>query len=210
MKDRDKEPIIIENDYFFRLTISNKITGVLIFLSFVLLNLTPELDPHKEMMRRASLTLGIFGILFSIFWEIKIAYQEFYNKFFTKFYDDKISFDHIDEHMKFKTEILQKDDLVSVTWALTPYNEEGAGIWMKDIKNKSDKIIAYLTSPLYFLITMLRHFIFLALNGFKFKKYILYRFKSGIIAVPNNKMLSDKDVKFELSSLFGLYTSDLL
>ena len=210
MRDCDKEPIIIENDYFFRLTISNKIMCVLIFLSFVLLNLTPELDPHKEMMRRASLTLGIFGILFSIFWEIKIAYQEFCNKFFTKFYDDKISFDHIDEHMKFKTEILQKDDLVSVTWALIPYNEEGAGIWMKDIKNKSDKIIAYLTSPLYFLITMLHHFIFLALNGFKFKKYILYRFKSGIIAVPNNKLLSDKDIKFEFSSLFGLYTSDLI
>ncbi len=57
---------------------------------------------------------------------------------------------------------------------------------------------------------MLHHFIFLALNGFKFKKYILYRFKSGIIAVPNNKLLSDKDVKFELSSLFGLYTSDLI
>ena len=115
MRDRDKEPIIIENDYFFRLTISNKIMCVLIFLSFVLLNLTPELDSHKEMMRRASLTLGIFGILFCIFWEIKIAYQEFCNKFFTKFYDDKISFDHIDEHMKFKTEIMQKDDLVSVS-----------------------------------------------------------------------------------------------
>ena len=210
MKNCDKEPIIIENDYFFRLTISNKITGVLIFLFFVLLNLTPELDPYKEIMRKAALVMGIFGILFCTFWEIKIACQEFYNKFFTKFYDDKISFDHIDEHMKFKTEILQKDDLVSVTWALIPYNEEGAGIWMKDIKNKSDKIIAYLTSPLYFLITMLRHFIFLALNGFKFKKYILYRFKSGIIAVPNNKLLSDKDVKFELSSLFGLYTSDLI
>ena len=65
MKDCEKEPIIIENDYFFRLTISNKITGVLIFLSFVLLNLTPELDSHKEMMRRASLMLGIFGISFS-------------------------------------------------------------------------------------------------------------------------------------------------
>ena len=64
MRDCDKEPIIIENDYFVRLTISNKITGVLIFLFFVLLNLTPELDPHKEMMRRASLTLGVFGILF--------------------------------------------------------------------------------------------------------------------------------------------------
>ena len=210
MKDRDKEPIIIENDYFFRLTISNKITGVLIFLFFVLLNLMPELDPYKEIMRKVALVMGIFGILFCTFWEIKIAYQEFYNKFFTKFYDDRISFDHIDEHMKFKTEILQKDDLVSVTWALIPYNEEGAGIWMKDIKNKSDKIIAYLTSPLYFLITMLRHFIFLALNGFKFKKYILYRFKSGIIAVPDNKILSDKDIKFEFSSLFGLYTSDLI
>lgn len=210
MKDRDKEPIIIENDYFFRLTISNKITGVLIFLFFVLLNLMPELDPYKEIMRKVALVMGIFGILFCTFWEIKIAYQEFYNKFFTKFYDDRISFDHIDEHMKFKTEIMQKDDLVSVTWALIPYNEEGAGIWMKDIKNKSDKIIAYLTSPLYFLITMLRHFIFLALNGFKFKKYILYRFKSGIIAVPDNKILSDKDIKFEFSSLFGLYTSDLI
>lgn len=65
MRNCDKEPIIIENDYFFRLTISNKIMCVLIFLSFVLPNLTPELDPHKEMMRRASLTLGIFGISFS-------------------------------------------------------------------------------------------------------------------------------------------------
>ena len=210
MKDRDKEPIIIENDYFFRLTISNKITGVLIFLFFVLLNLTPELDPYKEIMRKAALVMGIFGILFCTFWEIKIAYQEFCNKFFTKFYDDKISFDHIDEHMKFKIEILQKDDLVSVTWALIPYNEQDVNIWIKDIKNKSDKIIAYLTSPLCFLITMLHHFVFLALNGFKFKKYILYRFKSGIIAVPNNKLLSNKDVKFEISSLFGLYTSDLL
>jgi len=210
MKDFEKEPIIIENDYFFKLTISNKIMGVLIFLSFVLLNLTPELDPHKEMMRRASLTLGIFGILFSIFWEIKIAYQEFYNKFFTKFYDDKISFDHIDEHMKFKTEILQKDDLVSVTWALIPYNEQDVNIWIKDIKNRRKRMVRYLVSPIFFLITMLHHFIFLALNGFRFKKYILYRFKTGIIAVPNNKLLSDKDVKFELSSLFGLYTSDLL
>ena len=71
MRDRDKEPIIIENDYFFKLTISNKITGVLIFLFFVLLNLTPELDPYKEIMRKAALVMGIFGILFSIFWEIK-------------------------------------------------------------------------------------------------------------------------------------------
>lgn len=204
MRDCYKEPIIIENDYFFRLTISNKIMCVLIFLSFVLLNLTPELDPHKEMMRRASLTLGIFGILFSIFWEIKIAYQEFYNKFFTKFYDDKISFDHIDEHMKFKTEILQKDDLVSVTWALIPYNEQDVNIWIKDIKNRRKRMVGYLVSPIFFLITMLHHFIFLALNGFKFKKYILYRFKSGIIAVPNNKLLSDKEVKFELSSRYSI------
>lgn len=36
MKDRDKEPIIIENDYFFKLTISNKIMCVLIFLFFCL------------------------------------------------------------------------------------------------------------------------------------------------------------------------------
>lgn len=210
MRDRDKEPIIIENDYFFRLTISNKIMCVLIFLSFVLLNLTPELDSHKEMMRRASLTLGIFGILFCIFWEIKIAYQEFCNKFFTKFYDDKISFEYIDKHMKFKTEILQKDDLVSVTWALIPYNEQDVNIWIKDIKNRRKRMVRYLVSPIFFLITMLHHFIFLALNGFKFKKYILYRFKTGIIAVPNNKLSSDKDVKFELSSLFGLYTSELL
>ena len=101
MKNCNKEPIIIENDYFFRLTISNKITGVLIFLFFVLLNLTPELDPYKEIMRKASLMLGISGILFCMFWEIKIVYQEFRNKFFTKFYDDKILFDYIDEYAKF-------------------------------------------------------------------------------------------------------------
>ena len=98
----------------------------------------------------------------------------------------------------------------SVTWALIPYNEQDVNIWIKDIKNRRKRMVRYLVSPIFFLITMLHHFIFLALNGFKFKKYILYRFKSGIIAVPNNKLLSNKDVKFELSSLFGLYTSELL
>ena len=80
MRDYDKEPIIIENDYFFRLTISNKITGVLIFLFFVLLNLTPELDPYKEIMRKAALVMGIFGILFCTFWEIKIASGAVYSR----------------------------------------------------------------------------------------------------------------------------------
>lgn len=208
MRDDDKEPITVENDYFFRLSISNKIICMLIFLFFILINLTPESDLHKEIMRKASLILGIFGILFCTFWEIKIVYQEFRNKFFTKFYDDKILFDYIDEYAKFKTKIIPRADLISVTWAFIPYNEKKDRIWIKDIKNKSDRIIAYLISPIFFSITILHHFIFFMLNGFKIKKYILYRFKSCIIAVPNNELLSNKGVRFEFSSLFGLYTND--
>jgi hypothetical protein len=150
MRDDDKEPITVENDYFFRLSISNKIICMLIFLFFILINLTPESDLHKEIMRKASLILGIFGILFCTFWEIKIVYQEFRNKFFTKFYDDKILFDYIDEYAKFKTKIIPRADLISVTWAFIPYNEKKDRIWIKDIKNKSDRIIAYLISPIFF------------------------------------------------------------
>ena len=208
MRDYDKEPIVVKNDYSFTLTLSGRITFCLILLMFISINLTPESDFHREMMRKAALGLGLFGILFSIFYDIKTMYKKFKHDFFIKFYDDKILFDCIDENAKFKTLTLYNADILSITWALMPYNAKGRNIWIKDIKNRDDKMFAYLTSPLYFLVTMLRHFVFWVLNGLKFKTYLLYRFKSGVISIPKNQIPSNQNIKFELYSLFGLYVSD--
>lgn len=197
-----------KNDYSFTLTLSGRITFCLILLMFISINLTPESDFHREIMRKAALGLGLFGILFSVFYDIKTMYKKFKHDFFIKFYDDKILFDCIDENAKFKTLTLYNADILSITWALMPYNAKGRNIWIKDIKNRDDKIFAYLASPLYFLVTILRHFIFLALNGLKFKKYLLYRFKSGVISVQKNQISSNQNIKFELFSLLGLYVSD--
>jgi len=82
---------------------------------------------------------------------------------------------------------------------------------MSEIENKDDKRWAYLFTPIYLAMSAYLWLIFLVLNGLKAKRYLLVRFKDGIISIPYGdetlKALGMKreEVKFEWMSLINRY-----
>lgn len=75
VRDYDKEPIIVKNDY--KIKIAFIITAVFIPLSLFLIcnNLEPKLDSFDEYIRKAALATGVIGMLGSTYFSAVLFFE---------------------------------------------------------------------------------------------------------------------------------------
>ncbi|MDR2080891.1 MAG: hypothetical protein LBP54_03250 [Campylobacteraceae bacterium] len=124
------------------------------------------------------------------------------NPLFIKIYNNKITYDYLAEKGKFKTFELPKEQIKSVKWGFFPYAtlDEKDEIWITE--TTYDKFGTFVLSPLNFALSCMYQIIYCIVN-FKIEKYVLIRFKGGIMAIPKEKYPSNEKIKFEWRSLFN-------
>jgi len=205
LRDHDEEPIVIENDYLLKSELTSRVALLIFFGWAISINLTPEADSLNELYRRMALGTAIFGVLWTLLTNIKMLKRLIKDKLYIKIYKDKITYDYITEKAEFKTDVLKKQAILSVKWALFPYAIKDTEIWINEIKSTDDRRWVYFFSPLHIIVTIIYTVIFISINKFKIKKYLLYRFSDGMIAVPNTKNILKKKVDFEWKSLINRY-----
>jgi len=201
----DEEPIIIENDYLLKSELTSRVALLIFFGWLISINLTPETDSLNELYRRLALGTAYFGVLWTIASNFKMLLMLMKNKLYIKIYKDKTTYDYITEKAEFKTDVLKKQAILSVKWALFPYAIKDTEIWINEMKSTDDRRWAYFFSPLHIIVAIMYTVIFICINKFKFKKYLLYRFADGMIAVPNTKNILKNKVDFEWKSLINRY-----
>jgi hypothetical protein len=201
------EPIVIKNDYLLKSELTMRIALLLFFGWGISINLTPEADSLDELYRRMALGTAIVGVLWTLIANLKQLIVLIKRDLYIHVYPDKIVYEYVTEKGKFEKDILKKSDLVSITWSLFPYavKDKENDIWITEIKDKDDKRWAYLFSPLYIIISLVYLLIFICLNKCKIKKYLLYRYKTEIIAIPSRELEIEQDYDFEWKSLINRY-----
>jgi len=205
-KERD-EPLMIKNDYLLKSELTSRIAFLLFFGWLISISLTPEPDSLDELYRRLTLGTAIFGILWTLFSELKILIKLIREDLYIKIYKDKIFYEYITQKGNKKVDIIKNEEIISKRWALFPYAVKDREIWISEIENTDDRRWAYLFSPFYFMISIIYLFIFILLNKLRIKRYVLYRFKDGVIAIPYNKKIFKENFPFEWRSLINRYIS---
>ena len=100
VRDYDKEPIIVKNDY--KIKIAFITTAVFIPLSLFLIcnNLEPKPDSYDEHIRKAALATGIIGILGSAYFSVVLFFENRKN-IYTRIYGDYLLHDSYGSDSKF-------------------------------------------------------------------------------------------------------------
>ncbi len=200
-----EEPIIIKNDYLLKSELTTRIAMLLFFGWLISINLLSEADSLDELYRKLALGTATIGVLWVLLSKIKMFIMLIKNKLYIKIYEDRIIYEYLTEKGEYKIDILNMEEIVSIKWSLFPYAIRDTEIWITEIKNKDDRRWAYLFSPFYVVVSILYVCIFIFLNKVKIKKYLLYRFENGVIAVPYYKTIVKNKVDFEWRSLINRY-----
>jgi len=204
-QDDNKKPIIIKNDYLLKSELTTRIAILLFFGWLISINLTSEADSLDELYRKLALGTAIIGILWILLSKVKMLIKLIKNKLYIKIYEDEIVYDYLTEQAEYKTDVLKRQEVVSIKWSLFPYAIKDTEIWITEIKNKDDRMWAYLFSLFYLMVTIVYMLVFIFLNKLKIQKYLLYRFEDGIIAIPNYKITTKGKVDFEWRTLINRY-----
>jgi len=209
LRDYDKEPLIIKNRYMIKRTLVGFVC-ILCVVLFVMCGLyfyaIPNAIAENNTLHLRYRQIGLMGIAIGTivvsFMICTIIRNFLKNELFIKIFNNQISYDYLTEKGEFKTFVLQKKDIKLIGWGFFPYAvlDETDRIWVTEIKaGKSD---AYLSLLVNFIIYILYQFIYFVIN-LKFEKYVLIRFKGGIMAIPKNEYPSNENIKFEWKSLFN-------
>jgi hypothetical protein len=205
MKQDVKDPIIIINGYLLKSELTTRIAMLLFFGWLISINLSSEADSLDELYRKLALGTATIGVLWILFSKIKMLIMLIKNQLYIKIYEDRIIYEYLTEKGEYKADVLKMEEIVSIKWSFFPYAIRDTEIWITEIKNKDDRRWVYLFSPFYAVISIFYLCIFIFLNKLKIKKYLLYRFKNGVIAVPNCKIIVKDKVDFEWRSLINRY-----
>ena len=202
MRDYDKEPIVVKNDYLRKMELTT-VVGIYAFGLFILSYGLIWGNFGYNYHRYIVISCGCI-IIVANSKSIKNLLILFKNRYLITIYNDKIVFDFVDENGNLKHDIIDKKDIIKVSWSFMPFCVGNDNIWLyDDTKNISEKLFGVILMPLSLILSLLHYFLFFMLSGFKFRKYILYRFKGWIIFIPNNEKIDTKNIKFEILSLFN-------
>lgn len=202
MKD---EPIVLENNYLLKSELTMRISMFLFFSWLMSISLTPESDPLDEIYRKLTIGSSVLGFIVVFLLNLKMLKALIKNGLQIKIYDNRIIYEYVTEKGKKKEDIIRIDEITSKKWSFFPYAIRDTEIWITEIKDKDDKRWAYLFSIFYILVSLFYQLIFIVLNKFKVEKYLLYRFKDGIVAIPYDKTLFKEKFPFEWRSLVNRY-----
>jgi hypothetical protein len=207
VRDYDKNPIAIRNNYLLKREFVGLTIYMCIFLFFAyrmyfhgIPNAIIENDVIDLRKYRDGLITTTIGTIIGLFMVGKIVRHFLKNKLFIKIYDTYITYDYLTEKGEFKIFTLQKQDILSIKWGFFPYSRLGDEIWVTE--TEGGKLDICFSLVLHFLIYIIYQFIYTVIN-FKIETYVLIRFKDGIMAIPKKEYPSNENIKFEWNSVFN-------
>jgi hypothetical protein len=206
VRDCDKNPIVIKNNYLFKkeFIAGEFMLPIIITLIYIIYTYMqkPDNNTLNLIYCKTGIVLGIIALLF-IFRNFFKAVKNIKNvKLFIKIHDTYITYDYLTQKGEFKTFVLQKNGIETVKWGFFPYAglDEKNEIWITETTR--DRFGVYLFLPLNFVISCIYQILYFITN-FKIEKYALIRFKGGIMAIPKNRYPSNENIKFEWRTLFN-------
>ena len=209
IRNYDKRPIIVKNDY--KIKIAFITTTVFVLLSLVLIcnNLEPKLDSFDEHIRKAALAAGVIGILGSAYFSAVLFFEN-RKKIYTRIYGDYLLHDSYGESSKFfkahADQIrLEFNDDLQIGYGFYPVEGE-AKDYAPSGKNFNEKYENALAFPIVFALKLAFTAMFFVLSAFKFKKYYIFKNDKFVVSVLANNELEDRfgKVGFEILTLMHI------
>lgn len=197
-------PIVIENDYTLQAELTSKMVILLFFAFGISISLSTEMDSLDELYRRMALWTAIFGFGFTLLTRNKMLLTLVKNKLYIREDSDRITYDYVTEKGELKTDAILKDQILSAKWSYFPYSAKDPEIWMTEM-DKDGKDWGLVFTPFYLVVTVFHFLVFMILKKFQLNKYVLYRTKVGIIAIPIDVYQHLLPITFEWRSIVNRY-----
>lgn len=204
-------PIVVENDYLLKIEIASKILQLIFY--FWMLNLFMNYSIPHALVENDTLDLrmyqmGILTVVIGLFLVLVGNYKMFMGLWKTKLYitidKSQIIYEYIAKDGEKAISIINNNDITKLSWSFFPYATLSNEIWIKDIQDREKKWWAYVSIPLYLIISLIYQVIYILVNKLKFERYFLYRTDTGILAIPSTK-ITESRVNFESGSLINQF-----
>ncbi|WP_276711662.1 hypothetical protein, partial [Campylobacter rectus] len=206
IRNYDKRPIIVKNDYKIKIAFITTTVFVLLSLFLICNNLEPKLDSFDEHIRKAALAAGVIGILGSAYFSAVLFFEN-RKKIYTRIYGDYLLHDPYGESSKFfkahADQIrLEFNDDLQIGYGFYPVEGE-AKDYAPSGKNFNEKYENALAFPIVFALKLAFTAMFFVLSAFKFKKYYIFKNDKFVVSVLANNELEDRfgKVGFEILTL---------
>ena len=209
VRDYDKEPIIVKNDY--KIKIAFITTAVFIPLSLFLIcnKLEPKPDSFDEHIRKAALATGVIGMLGCAYFSAVLFFEN-RKKIYTRIYGDYLLHGTYGASSKFfkahADQIrLEFNDDLQIGYGFYPTQGEVKD-YVSGGKNFNEKYENALAFPIVFALKLAFTAMFFVLSAFKFKKYYIFKNDKFVVSVLANNELEDRfgKVKFEILTLMHI------
>lgn len=203
-----KLPIRLENKYLLKAELTNRIVQLTFygFLLYVLLVLKIpraiiENDNLDLRMYQAGVLTVIAGILWALFGNRQLLFGLIKNKLYIDIFEDKLSYDYVNNDGKKKTYVLLNKQIKNIEWSIVPIFGDYAKV-TKSNETINEKLENIFRSFFGFILNSVFIFIFFILMFFKIKQYYIIKDNDIILALPySEKIVANRKVKFSKTTL---------
>ena len=206
VRDYDKEPIIVKNDYKIKIAFITTAIFIPLSLFLIFTNIEPQADSFNEHIRKAALATGVIGMLGCAYFSAMLFFENRKN-IYTRIYGDYLLHGTYGASSKFfKAQVdqieLEFNDNLQISYGFYPIEGE-AKDYAPSGKNFNEKYENALAFPIIFALKLAFTAMFFVLSAFKFKKYYIFKNDKFVVSVLANNELEDRfgKVKFEILTL---------
>ena len=206
VRDYDKEPIIVKNDYKIKIAFITTAIFIPLSLFLIFTNIEPQADSFDDHIRKAALATGVIGMLGCAYFSAVLFFENRKN-IYTRIYGSYLLHDSYGSDSKFfKAQAdqirLEFNDDLQISYGFYPTQGE-AKDYVPSGKNFNEKYENALAFPIVFALKLAFTAMFFVLSAFKFKKYYIFKNDKFVVSVLANNELEDRfgKVKFEILTL---------
>jgi hypothetical protein len=201
MRDYDKEPIIVKNDYLLKSELAIRIFFLILASIFAIRCIFPIESLFNNALRKSELALCICVFFGSIFKDLAMVRGMLANDLQIRIFNKRIECDYVDFAGNCKILEFGVDEKTKITYSYMP--RFGEKISNKSNMKISEKIADTLVYIPAMLINMSFVLIFQILKLFKIERYYILDNGSMTISIRRNQEIIDKfgDVAFDKESL---------
>lgn len=195
VRDYDKEPIIVKNDYKIKIAFITTAIFIPLSLFLIFTNIEPQADSFDEHIRKATLATGVIGIIGCAYFSAVLFFENRKNVY-TRIYGDYLLHGTYGASSKFfKAQVdqieLEFNDNLQISYGFYPIEGE-AKDYVSGGKNFNEKHENALAFPIVFALKLAFTAMFFVLSAFKFKKYYIFKNDKFVVSVLANSELEDR------------------
>lgn len=207
---QSKLPIRLENKYLLKAELTNRIVQLIFygFLLYVLLVLKIpraiiENDNLDLRMYQAGVLTVTVGILWALFGNRKLLLGLLKNKLYIDVFEDKLSYDYVNNDGKKKTYVLLNKQIKNVEWSIVPIFGDYKKV-TKSNETINENLEKFFRSFFRFILNSVFIFIFFILMFFKIKQHYIINDNEIILALPcSEKIVANRKMKFSKTTLIS-------